>query len=658
MIPRANIALWPRPFKRTRLSLASTFVVSAVAALILAQYLAGYLFLWWVRLNPREASPLTVARYAYYYGHRDDLRRRLAISSGLGFVLVGAATLVAFLPKARALHGNARFATRREIGRAGLFADHGIFLGRFGRRYLILGGQQGAIVSAPPRADKGTAIVVPNCLSWPGSLICQDIKLENWTLTAGFRQRIGQACYLINPLDPNGNTARTNPLSYISTHSSLRITGIQRIATTLFPEVPGTDPFWTAGGRGMFLGLALYVLETPSLPQTLGEVFRQSMASDAEGFSAHWKRVIGGRQNGRFPLSDTCVRAIADIMDLAPVTASSIRKTFTSRMDLFANPLIDAATSANDFDWRDLRKKPMSVYFGIQPGDLHLLRPLLNLFLEQAISLQTEELPEHNPQLKHQVLMLLDEMTAPGKIPILAQAISYLPGYNVRLLLVIQAYSQLREVYGANAADTMMKSLAARVLYAPKDYAEANEISQELGNTTVRVRSLSQPRLTFFAGKGQRHGNVSVSEQKRPLLLPQEIKALGRDRELLLYEGLRPILAKKNRYYEDPRLKKRLCPPPKFASPALVAAGGPPGPAGAPHPVGPVSNLNGPAIHVTPKTRAATAHDMARIDELTLNDFAVDLSEVVLSQKPDGEAFTKDELDTAVNTFIHALRER
>ena len=79
MIPRANIALWPRPFKRTRLSLASTFVVSAVAALILAQYLAGYLFLWWVRLNPREASPLTVARYAYYYGHRDDLRRRLAI---------------------------------------------------------------------------------------------------------------------------------------------------------------------------------------------------------------------------------------------------------------------------------------------------------------------------------------------------------------------------------------------------------------------------------------------------------------------------------------------------------------------------------------------------------------------------------------------------
>jgi len=225
------------------------------------------------------------------------------------------------------------------------------------------------------------------------------------------------------------------------------------------------------------------------------------------------------------------VRAISDIIDLAPVTASSIRKTFTSRLDLFANPLIDAATSRNDFDWRDLRRRPMSVYLCMQPGDLHLLRPLQNLFIEQAIALQTEELPEHNPALKYQVLMLLDEATAPGKIPILAQAISYLPGYNVRFLFVIQAFSQLREVYGPNAADTMMKSLAARVLYAPKDFAEANEISQELGFTTVKVKSHSKPRMAAWSRKTQ-HGNISVSEQKRALLLPQEVKGLMVDQQL------------------------------------------------------------------------------------------------------------------------------
>jgi type IV secretion system protein VirD4 len=633
----------------------------ALGVFVLALYLGGYFFLAWVKENPREATPLTLARYGYYYGHRPEIRRRLAVCSAAGVLLVGAAALVAFLPQRRALHGNARFASYREIARAGLFSHHGLFLGRFGRRYLVLGGQQGAIVSAPPRSDKGTAIVIPNCLSFPGSLICQDIKLENWHLTAGYRRRMGQPCYLVNPLDPQGNTARSNPLSYVSSDPNLRISGVQRIAASLFPEIPGTDPFWTAGGRGMFLGLALYVLETPSLPPTPGEVLRQGMASDAEGFSAHWKRIISGRQSGRFPLSAPCVRAISDIMDLAPVTASSIRKTFTSRLDLFTNPLIDAATSENDFDWRNLRKQPMSVYLGIQPGDLNLLRPLLNLYLEQAIACQTEELPEHNPALKYQVLMLLDEMTAPGRIPILPAAISYLPGYNVRLLLIIQAYSQLREVYGANAADTMMKSLAVRVLYAPKDFAEANEISQELGTTTVRVRSVSQPRAIAFSGKGARHGSVSVSEQKRPLLLPQEVKELGRDRELLLCEGVRPILAKKNRYYEDPFFRRRLLPPPREATPKRRAAGGAPhAPPSVPPAEGPVTGVVGAAVEAPPVMRPATLEDLERIDELTLKDFNIDFDRVDLpaKAKAEGEKYTPEELDTAVNSFLTALRER
>lgn len=657
MIPHASIARWQRPARRSRLSVAGRILLAAIAGLILAQYLAGYLFLWWVRADPRTASPLTIARYAYYYGERDDVRRRLAIASAAGVVLVGGAALIALLPKPRALHGNARFATRGEIARAGLFAKQGLFLGRFGRRYLILGGQQGAIVSAPPRADKGTAIVVPNALLWEGSLICQDVKLENWQLTAGHRARMGQECHLFHPLEPTGNTACSNPLSYVSGDPNLRIADVQRIGATLFPEVPGTDPFWTAGGRGMFLGMALYVLETPSLPSTLGEVLRQGMASDAEGFSAHWKRIIAGRQAGKFPLSSQCVRAISDIMDLAPVTASSIRKTFTSRLDLWANPLIDAATSRNDFDFRDLRKRPISIYIGIQPGDLPLLRPLLNLLIEQAIAMQTRELPEHNPELRYQLLCLLDETTAPGKIPILAHAISYLPGYNVRLLLVIQAYSQLREVYGVNAADTMMKSLAARVLYAPRDFAEANEISQELGSTTVRVKSVSQPRAAFFTMKGHRQGSVSINEQKRPLLLPQEVKELGRDRELLLYEGLRPILAWKNRYYEDPFFKRRLCPPPKRATPAHANVRPVTASIADPH-ADPLGASIPPTDTPKPVRRRATARDLEHIEQLPLEDFAIDFDKVVLPQKAEGERYTREELDTAVGTFINALRER
>ncbi len=135
----------------------------------------------------------------------------------------------------------------------------------------------------------------------------------------------------------------------------------------------------------------------------------------------------------------------------------------------------------------------MSIYVGVNPDDLHRLRPVLNLFFQQAIGLQTRELPERNPALKYQVMMLLDEFTALGRIPIIAEAISYLPGYNVRVVLVIQTPAQLREVYGIHNAETMLKSLAARIVFAPKDFSDAREISDELGFTTVRFKDGLDP---------------------------------------------------------------------------------------------------------------------------------------------------------------------
>ncbi len=79
--------------------------------------------------------------------------------------------------------------------------------------------------------------------------------------------------------------------------------------------------------------------------------------------------------------------------------------------------------------------------------------------------------------------MMLDEFAALGRIPIIAEAVSYLPGYNVRVVLVIQTPAQLREVYGPNGAEIMLKTLAARIVFAPKDFADAREISDELGTT-------------------------------------------------------------------------------------------------------------------------------------------------------------------------------
>jgi len=155
--------------------------------------------------------------------------------------------------------------------------------------------------------------------------------------------------------------------------------------------------------------------------------------------------------------------------------------------------------------------------------------------------------------------------------------------------------------------------------------------------------------------KGHKPGSVSVSEQKRPLLLPQEVKELGRDRELLLYEGLRPILAWKNRYFEDPVFKKRLLPPPLRATPAaLRPARNEPPDAG----VGANTVSTDAPNADAPRMRPATVDDIEHIEQLTLEDFDIDFDKVKLPQKAEGELFSIEELHTGVNSFVTVLHER
>jgi type IV secretion system protein VirD4 len=540
---------WPSLFR-----IAVALLVAAVVGL----YVAGYAFLMAMKLPPQDATLLTIHQYWKEHGERPDVRRTLIAtvvgSQGMMAGLVG----FAMLPRRRPLHGNARLATPREIEQAGLLNENGIILGRLGNRYLVLPGQQGVELEAPPRSGKGVGVVIPNLLNWSGSAIVSDIKGENFMRTAGFRQAHGQEVHLFDPLSEHERSARWNPLGYVSKLAYRCIDDLQRIAAMLFPDPLAGDPFWTSSARSLFLGIALYLFETEGATRTLGEVLRQGMASDAEGFQKHWKRVIDACERAGYPLSQEAVQSLYDVIDLAPTTASSIRKTFTSRLDLWLNPMIDAATSANDFDLRELRKRPISIYVQINPDNIARLQPLLNLFFQQAIGLQTRELPENNPLLRHQVLLMLDEFPALGRIPVIAESTAFLPGYNVRTVIIVQSHSQLVEKYGVEGAKSIRKMLAARIVFPPKEYDDAEAISRELGTYTVQQKSVSRP-MWGGAGKGP---TVSISEQPRRLLLPQEVKELGPDRMLLFYEGLRPVLAHRICYFRDRFFAKRELPPP------------------------------------------------------------------------------------------------
>jgi type IV secretion system protein VirD4 len=275
---------------------------------------------------------------------------------------------------------------------------------------------------------------------------------------------------------------------------------------------------------------------------------------------------------------------------------------------------------------------------GITPDNLERIRPVLSLFFQQAIGMQTRELPEYNPKLKHQVLLLLDEFTALGRIPIIETSCGFLPGYNVRILLVIQTPSQLRSVYGREGADTLIKTLAGRILFAPKDFADAQEISNELGSTTVKGKSRSRPLWGTGAGKGH---STTESDQRRLLLMPQEVKEIGEGKEIFIYEGIRPILAEKIIYYKDKHFKKRLMPPPKITRLQ-------------PNHLEIEAVRQDSTQNHEPSYRRLTIEELDNIDSLPLTVFAINPECII---QPTAPPMTMDEMKAAAQRYLNLFVE-
>jgi len=271
----------------------------------------------------------------------------------------------------------------------------------------------------------------------------------------------------------------------------------------------------------------------------------------------YFSTLINERAQTANPLSAVCVRALNSYISISSEkTRAGVITSFRSRLELWINPLVDAATSANDFDLRDIRKKRMSIYLGVTPDNLERLAPLMNLLFQQLIDLNTRELPNQNKKLKYPCLLLMDEFTAIGKMGILSKGISYIAGYGLRMMPIIQSPSQLMEVYGKDAAQTFTTNHALQIVFPPKasETQTAKDISEWLGYQTVKGVSESKGTELF----SKRNKSENISDQRSALMLPQEITGLGQDKELVILENVPPILAKKIVYYKSADYVDRL----------------------------------------------------------------------------------------------------
>lgn len=543
---------------------AAYVAVLVLSATALALAVSAAIALAGLRQLTPNLDVAAVPAWFWYFRHDPQVRRWVAIGllsvfGGAGMIAIGA--LRNLRPP---LHGAARWASESEIARAGLRAPQGIVLGRKGGRHLVFGGPEHVMLSAPTRSGKGVGVVIPNLLTWPDSVVVLDIKRENWEASAGFRAAHGQAVLLFDPLDPEGRTARFNPLGHIDRADPVAVLDeLQKLSVMLFPAPPNADPFWAEAARTGFIGVGAYVAETLDVPFSLGSIYREFTHSDPR---TRLPEIANARAAAGRPLPAGCVSAITDFCSASENTFAGIKQTITSRMGLWLNPRVADATDASDFDLRDLRARRMSLYLGVSPDNLARVAPLYGLLLQQLIDLNTRERPAGDRHAV-QVLMVLDEFARLGHAPVLAHAFSYVAGYGLRLLPVLQSPAQLRAEYGADVAEEIMANCGVEIAFAPKELKVAQELSERLGYWTYQSRSHSRP--TLLSG-GRR--STTESDQRRALMLPQELIQMDPGRLLLLRAALPPVRGQKIAYWRERAFSRRVQPPPVVPPRASVSS--------------------------------------------------------------------------------------
>jgi type IV secretion system protein VirD4 len=444
--------------------------------------------------------------------------------------------------------------------------QHQILIGRdYDGSYLRLGGGEPVALHARTGTGKSVSMSIPNAFTWPGSMVVLDVKGEIFNVTAGHRAAMGQKVYRLSPASLDSRSHCWDPFAAVQRDSADRFAQIARLGNLLFPDEhqvgasANSQRFWENAGRQAFNAASTLMAETPGSGfLSIENITRLFTRSDGHEWMAD--RIDKARTRGD-PYSSNVVDGISDYIGDDPKLRGDIRKTVSTRLQLWTYPQIAAVTARSDFDLRDLRRKPMTIYVVVSPGMIPTLRPLLRLFFDQAIALNTDTTPEHDPSLRHQCLFLMDEFARLGRMDALAQAAQYARGYGLRMVYVIQNKAQVRAIYGTDAAADIFDNVGAEIVFGTNDPALTKELEQRLGDNSMVYETMNRPRFWAWLNWNKQHANQHI--QARPLMLDQEVMQMSPDEQLILRAGMKPMKTRRIRWFDDPNFKRLYRPAPE-----------------------------------------------------------------------------------------------
>ncbi len=449
--------------------------------------------------------------------------------------------------------GRAGWATEKELDKAGLFnPNNGIPIGVYNGRPLFYSPIH-ALAVCPAGSGKTISIAIPsrchgfrvnagNNKSEIASCVIADLKGELAAQTKRVTTDLhGQEIFFLNPDGLFGLPShRINPLQTIIDDvadedlQKYALSDTKEIALQIHSEPPeGADKniFFRNGTRSILIVIPLWLAAEHPEDCTLPTLFiiisnrdtlieKLTLATESKALSGDIALLATGLlSTPEEQLDDFRTGALQSLETFAP-----------------SGPLADSV-SASDFSFETLKQKSTAVYIMARFDRKDAYAPWIGLIANMAIKSLIRaggNIPVH---------LLLDEATN-FKLPGLANDLTALRGYGLRAHIICQAKSELIRAYGKESTETFYSQTDLKQFFGVASYSEAKEISDMLGNYTIKTENFGGGKTPWEQMKD------GVSESGRPLLRPEEILRLSSSQQIIFIDkdGLPPILCERLPY--------------------------------------------------------------------------------------------------------------
>ena len=437
-------------------------------------------------------------------------------------------------------YGSAVFLPEGDYSTSGLFNGR-ILCGRTSAGELIyFDGDGHCLTFGPNGSGKSVSVVVPNALYYPGSMALVDPKGAICPITLRQRIALGQKVWLLDPFGEvkgyafDKHRRSVNPLDFLDPDSPLLLDNIRLISSSLIVSEEGKGRFFSDTARTVLETLILYTLATKDHPYRTMETVLDLAFSSPEMFA---KTLIP-----RMKESDAFGGLLAQLGNqlegLTGEAGASIYMTLRRSLNFLQSPLMQAALKPSDVDFSRMKDEKITVFLVLPAMRLDAygrwLRLMLSLMLNSILDPRQPE---------HPVLFLLDEAAALQRLEMIESGIALFRGYSIKLWLIWQDLSQMQGIY-KDRWSTFIANAGMRQFFNVNDLQTADYVSRFLGNETREILGQNlQP--------GQFGGSGNISAIQRPLLTPDEVLKLHPDNQLLLFDRLPPVLARKLVYYDQ-----------------------------------------------------------------------------------------------------------